>query len=177
MCRRELFKAPYKPDTVTKLRARLEAFDAFYEGNIYCARSAQVLHLRDELWKISSSTEIVLAELYTARIEALGRVCRFDMNLRLAASDLALESFNSQTAGDDNRVAIAEQQMDALGRLITQFRDASHQAQQAVFDARERAFGELERLVAERERAVAQREQDVAEREQEVAERESLLRG
>lgn len=70
LCRRKLFEAPYIPDTVTKLRARLEAFDDYFQQHPQNARPDRTHRLRDLLWQFSRTTKIVPEELRRAKREA-----------------------------------------------------------------------------------------------------------
>ncbi|KAI4239246.1 MAG: hypothetical protein LQ349_000501 [Xanthoria aureola] len=70
LCRRKLFEAPYMPDTVTKLRARLEAFDDYFQQHPQNARPDRTHRLRDLLWQFSRTTKTVPEELRHAKREA-----------------------------------------------------------------------------------------------------------
>ncbi|KAL8671698.1 MAG: hypothetical protein Q9168_003798 [Polycauliona sp. 1 TL-2023] len=74
ICRRKLFEAPYEPDTVTKLRARLEAFDSYFQRHPRAARPTRTRRLRVLLWQYSLTTEVVSEELHAARAEARAAV-------------------------------------------------------------------------------------------------------
>ncbi|KAL8851945.1 MAG: hypothetical protein Q9221_003156 [Calogaya cf. arnoldii] len=82
MCRRKLFEAPYKPDTVTKLRERLEAFDNYFRQLPQHARPDQTKRLRVLLWQYSRTTTIVQAEWHDAVMEARTAVLNHDRDLR-----------------------------------------------------------------------------------------------
>ncbi|KAL8699947.1 MAG: hypothetical protein Q9201_005715 [Fulgogasparrea decipioides] len=190
MCRRELFKAPYKADTVTKLRARLEAFDAYFEGNLLAMRHPRVMQLRDALWRFSLRTTIIPGELQMARIEALGRVGRFDSIIRTCHFNQMLKKATTPTSKTQDTSNSIERLSEAARQLRIEFDESSARAQRAVSDARARAIGELvsllngrehdvaqrERAAAAEERSLTEREHAVARREREVAERERSLR-
>ncbi|KAL8731146.1 MAG: hypothetical protein Q9181_004405 [Wetmoreana brouardii] len=190
MCRRELFNAQYKADTVTKLRARLEAFDAYFEGNRLVTRQPRVMQLRDALWRFSRSTTIIPGELQMARIVALGRVGRFDIIIRTCNFNQMLKRAIAPTStGQGNSIGV-ERLSEAVSQSRIEFDGSSDRAQRAVSAARERAIEQLvsmlsrrehdvaqrERAAAAEERSLAEREHAVARREQEVAERERSLR-
>ncbi|KAL8648617.1 MAG: hypothetical protein Q9226_005917 [Calogaya cf. arnoldii] len=82
MCRRKLFEAPYKPDTVTKLRARLEAFDNYFRQLPHHARPDQTERLRELLWQYSRTTMIEPAEERDAELEARTAVLNYDRDSR-----------------------------------------------------------------------------------------------
>ncbi|KAL8901578.1 MAG: hypothetical protein Q9192_000459 [Flavoplaca navasiana] len=97
ICRRKLFDAPYKPDTVTKLRARLEAFDKYYQRHPENAHPHQTARLRDRLWQFSRSRGIVRNELEGAIIEAQAAI------VYLTAAGIRPQNTTAQEAAHQHR--------------------------------------------------------------------------
>ncbi|KAL8985405.1 MAG: hypothetical protein Q9205_000897 [Flavoplaca limonia] len=97
ICRRKLFDAPYKPDTVTKLRARLEAFDKYYQRHPENAHPHQTARLRDRLWQFCRSRGIVRNELEGAIIEAQAAI------VYLTAAGIRPQNTTAQEAAHQHR--------------------------------------------------------------------------
>ncbi|KAL8734357.1 MAG: hypothetical protein Q9166_001555 [cf. Caloplaca sp. 2 TL-2023] len=193
MCRQKLFEAPYKADTVTKLRARLEAFDAYHEGLAGFKRPAHVKRVRDLLWEFSRTTVIVPEEVYSARIEAMGAVTRFDVRTRKALNDetrqqeAASQAAARQTQQDQD--IQSEQRRQRFQHLLTGMREQATRemtARQTQLNEREQRLNSLDRLQTERQQAMerhydiqtqllAERERLLMHRERQLAQREQLL--
>ncbi|KAL8998574.1 MAG: hypothetical protein Q9169_002414 [Polycauliona sp. 2 TL-2023] len=74
------------PDTVTKLRARLETFDEFFVLHPETARPNQTQRLRRLLWEYSNTTVVVQEEYPGAKVEAQAAISsRFHLPLDLMA--------------------------------------------------------------------------------------------
>ena len=138
MCRRKLFEAPYKPDTVTKLRARLEAFDKYFQSHPENAHPHRTARLRDLLWQFSRSRGIIRSELEGATIEAKTAI------VYLTAASIRPQNTTAQEAA---------RQHQQLGAQMLRLRQQAYylQREQEVIAARERRIA-TERMQLDRAR-------------------------
>ncbi|KAL8756392.1 MAG: hypothetical protein Q9199_002954 [Rusavskia elegans] len=147
MCRRKLFEAPYKPDTVTKLRARLEAFDNYFQQHPENARLNRTNRLRDLLWQFSRTTKVVPEELPGAKVEAQAAIINHNS---FTATRGSLQDFTSPPAG------LRHQQLrEHMNRLRQQVHSVAREQERAQNEAREREAAAQER-VRERARLVGE---------------------
>lgn len=147
MCRRKLFEAPYKPDTVTKLRARLEAFDNYFQQHPENARPNRTNRLRDLLWQFSRTTQVVPEELPGAKVEAQAAIINHNS---FTATRGSLQDFTSPPAG------LRHQQLrEHMNRLRQQVHSVAREQERAQNEAREREAAAQER-VRERARLVGE---------------------
>ncbi|KAI4277386.1 MAG: hypothetical protein L6R38_005450 [Xanthoria sp. 2 TBL-2021] len=147
MCRRKLFEAPYKPDTVTKLRARLQAFDNYFQQHPENARPDRTNRLRDLLWQFSRTTKVVPEELPRAKVEAQAAIINLNS---FTATRGSLQDFTSPAA-EPRHLQLREHMI----RLRQQAQSVAREQERAQNEAREREAAAQER-VRERARLVGE---------------------